>query len=78
MVPGTLIPFAFYAHPVNEQLAFGFGVYAPFGSKTDYEDGFMGRNQGNYTEVPVLVLNLLFPTVLMSSGAWALVLLITV
>lgn len=53
MVPGTLIPFAFYAHPVNEQLAFGFGVYAPFGSKTDYESGFQGRNQGNYTEVTV-------------------------
>ncbi|MED5558190.1 MAG: outer membrane protein transport protein, partial [Pseudomonadota bacterium] len=54
MVPGTLIPFAFYAHPVNEQLAFGFGVYAPFGSKTEYEDSFQGRNQGNYTEVRVV------------------------
>ena len=54
MVPGTFIPFAFYAHPVNERLAFGFGVYAPFGSKTDYEDGFNGRNQGNYTEVTVM------------------------
>ncbi|WP_346796427.1 outer membrane protein transport protein [Halomonas sp. Bachu 37] len=54
MVPGTLIPFAFYAHPVNERLAFGFGVYAPFGSNTDYEDGFQGRNQGNYTEVKVM------------------------
>ncbi|OJA06645.1 OmpP1/FadL family transporter [Halomonas sp. QHL1] len=54
MVPGTLIPFAFYAQPVNEQLAFGFGVYAPFGSNTDYEDSFEGRNQGNYTEVKVM------------------------
>ncbi|WP_434984177.1 OmpP1/FadL family transporter [Vreelandella zhaodongensis] len=54
MVPGTLVPFAFYAHPVNEQLAFGFGLYAPFGSKTEYEDGFQGRNQGNYTEVKVM------------------------
>ncbi|RBI68497.1 transporter [Vreelandella sulfidaeris] len=54
MVPGTLIPFAFYAQPVNEQLAFGFGVYAPFGSKTEYEDNFEGRNQGNYTEVKVM------------------------
>lgn len=54
MVPGTLIPFAFYAHPVNEKLAFGFGVYAPFGSKTEYENGFQGRNQGNYTEVKVM------------------------
>ncbi len=54
MVPGTLIPFAFYAHPVNERLAFGFGVYAPFGSKTDYEDGFIGRNLGSYTELTVI------------------------
>ncbi|MCC5881229.1 MAG: outer membrane protein transport protein, partial [Halomonas sp.] len=54
IVPGTLIPFAFYAHPVNEQLAFGFGVYAPFGSKTEYEDSFVGRNLGNYTELRVI------------------------
>ena len=54
MVPGTLIPYAFYAQPVNEKLAFGFGVYAPFGSKTDYEDGFIGRNLGNYTELTVM------------------------
>ncbi|ERS89920.1 OmpP1/FadL family transporter [Halomonas sp. PBN3] len=54
IVPGTFVPFAFYAHPVNERLAFGFGVYAPFGSKTDYEDGFIGRNLGNYTELTVM------------------------
>lgn len=54
MVGNKAIPFAFYAHPVNEKLAFGFGVYAPFGSKTDYEDGFKGRNQGNFTEVAVV------------------------
>ncbi|WP_447894410.1 OmpP1/FadL family transporter [Vreelandella sp. GE22] len=54
MVPGTLVPFAFYAHPVNEQLAFGFGVYAPFGSKTDYEGSFQGRYFGDYTEVTVV------------------------
>ncbi|WP_447043180.1 OmpP1/FadL family transporter [Vreelandella sp. H-I2] len=54
MVPGTPIPFAFYAHPVTDQLAFGFGVYAPFGSKTDYEDDFQGRYFGDYTEVKVV------------------------
>ncbi|MBE0490397.1 MAG: outer membrane protein transport protein, partial [Halomonas sp.] len=54
MVPGTLIPFAFYAHPVNDQLAFGFGVYAPFGSKTEYEDSFAGRTFGTRTEVTVM------------------------
>src|SRR5690554_4222773 len=54
MVPGTFVPFAFYAHPVNERLAFGFGVYAPFGAKTEYESGFDGRYMGNYTEVTVM------------------------
>ena len=53
IVPGTLIPFAFYAQPVNDRLAFGVGVYAPFGSKTEYEDSFVGRNLGNYTELTV-------------------------
>ncbi|MFO7910132.1 MAG: outer membrane protein transport protein, partial [Halomonas sp.] len=54
MVPGTMIPFAFYAHPVNERLALGFGVFAPFGSKTDYEDSFAGRTFGTLTEVAVV------------------------
>lgn len=54
IVPGTFVPFAFYAQPVNERLAFGFGVYAPFGSKTEYESGFVGRNLGNYTELTVV------------------------
>ncbi|MBF7052771.1 outer membrane protein transport protein [Halomonas sp. KAO] len=54
MVGNKAIPFAFYAHPVNDRLAFGFGVYAPFGSKTDYEDDFQGRYFGNYTEVTVV------------------------
>ncbi|MGO1871635.1 MAG: OmpP1/FadL family transporter, partial [Halomonas sp.] len=54
MVPGTFIPFAFYAQPVTDQLAFGFGVYAPFGSKTEYEDDFQGRYFGDYTEVTVV------------------------
>ncbi|WP_299232165.1 outer membrane protein transport protein [uncultured Halomonas sp.] len=54
IVPGTLVPYAFYVHPVSEKLAFGFGVYAPFGSKTDYEDSFIGRNLGNYTELTVM------------------------
>ncbi|RUR46713.1 OmpP1/FadL family transporter [Vreelandella populi] len=54
MVPGTLVPFAFYAQPVTDRLAFGFGVYAPFGSKTEYENDFQGRYFGDYTEVKVI------------------------
>ena len=54
MVPGSLVPYAFYAQPLNERVAFGFGVYAPFGSKTEYEDSFEGRYFGNYTEVTVM------------------------
>ncbi|MGM0703134.1 MAG: OmpP1/FadL family transporter [Pseudomonadota bacterium] len=54
MVPGKFIPYAFYAQPVTDKLAFGFGVYAPFGSETEYEDGFIGRNLGNYTQLKVV------------------------
>lgn len=54
MVGNKAIPFAFYAQPVTDKLAFGFGVYAPYGSKTDYEKDFQGRYFGNFTEVKVI------------------------
>lgn len=53
MVGGQTIPFGFYAQPINERWSFGLGLYAPFGSKTDYESDFQGRYFGDYTEVVV-------------------------
>ncbi|GHB07013.1 outer membrane protein [Modicisalibacter luteus] len=54
MVPGSTIPFGYYVQPINDNLHFGLGVYAPFGVITDYEDSFEGRYFGNYSEVEVV------------------------
>ncbi|MCF5051613.1 transporter [Pseudomonas syringae] len=54
MVPFTGVPFGFYTNKLNEQWAIGFGVYAPFGLKTDYESGFQGRAFGSKSEVSVI------------------------
>ncbi|NWE77793.1 OmpP1/FadL family transporter [Pseudomonas yamanorum] len=60
MVPFTGVPFGFYTNKLNDQWAIGFGVYAPFGLVTDYENGFQGRAFGNFSKVSVITLQ---PTV---------------
>ncbi|PMY61441.1 MULTISPECIES: OmpP1/FadL family transporter [Pseudomonas] len=54
MVPFTAVPMAYYVKPIDDQWAFGLGVYAPFGLITDYESGFQGRNFGSKSEVKVV------------------------
>ncbi|WP_031207313.1 OmpP1/FadL family transporter [Halomonas huangheensis] len=53
MVPNKAIPFAYFVQPINPNLHFGLGVYAPFGLITDYESDFQGRYFGDYSEVKV-------------------------
>src|SRR5690554_6247455 len=50
LIPASSIPFVYYAHPINEKLALGFGVFVPFGAHTDYSDnalsgGFAGKTE---------------------------------
>ncbi|MBL0844870.1 OmpP1/FadL family transporter [Pseudomonas mediterranea] len=54
MVPFTAVPMGYYVKPIDDQWAFGLGVYAPFGLITDYENGFQGRNFGSKSEVKVV------------------------
>ncbi|MGQ7244217.1 OmpP1/FadL family transporter [Salinicola sp. V024] len=54
MVPGKAIPFGFYVQPISDRWSFGFGVYAPFGLITDYDDDYKGRYYGNYSDVEVI------------------------
>ncbi|MCM2462983.1 OmpP1/FadL family transporter [Pseudomonas sp. LARHCG127] len=54
MVPLTGVPMGYYVKPIDDQWAFGLGVYAPFGLITDYENGFQGRNFGSKSEVKVV------------------------
>jgi long-chain fatty acid transport protein len=54
MIPLTAIPFGFYVHPVDDRLALGFGIYAPFGLTTDYESDFQGRYFGTKSAIQVI------------------------
>ncbi|WP_434676004.1 OmpP1/FadL family transporter [Pseudomonas sp. D3-10] len=54
MVPFTGVPMGYYVKPIDDQWAFGLGVYAPFGLITDYESSFQGRNFGSKSEVKVV------------------------
>ena len=60
MVPFTGVPMGFYTNKLNDEWSVGFGVYAPFGLVTDYENGFQGRAFGKKSEVKVVTLQ---PTV---------------
>jgi len=54
MVPFTAVPMGFFVKPIDDQWAFGLGVYAPFGLVTDYESSFQGRNFGSKSMVKVI------------------------
>lgn len=50
LIPAASIPFVYYAHPINEKLALGFGVFVPFGAHTEYSStalsgGFAGKTE---------------------------------
>ncbi len=56
MVPFVGVPMAYYVKPIDDQWAFGIGVYAPFGLVTDYENGFAGRYFGTTSKVSVVTI----------------------
>ena len=60
MVPAIGVPMGYWVKPLDEKVTFGLGVYAPFGLVTDYESGFQGRYEGDYSEVRVVTIQ---PTV---------------
>lgn len=55
-VPNTALPALFAVLPMGPW-RFGLGISAPFGSKTDYEAGWRGRFQADFTEVKVINVN---------------------
>lgn len=54
MVPTTGVPMGYYVKPLDEKVAFGIGVYAPFGLATEYESGFQGRYFADKSYVRVI------------------------
>jgi long-chain fatty acid transport protein len=51
------IPNAYFALPIGERFAFGIGISAPFGLKTDYDDPWVGRFQGIKSELTTVNVN---------------------
>ncbi|UFQ96223.1 OmpP1/FadL family transporter [Pseudomonas wenzhouensis] len=54
MVPSTGVPMGYYVKPLDDKVAFGLGVYVPFGLMTDYERTFQGRYHADKSYVRVI------------------------
>ncbi|HEU5282973.1 MAG TPA: outer membrane protein transport protein, partial [Burkholderiales bacterium] len=51
------IPNLYFSIPVGDRFAFGVGVNAPFGLKTEYDDPWVGRFQGLHSELTTINVN---------------------
>jgi len=51
------IPNIYYVHPVSERLSLGFGVNAPFGLASKYDDEWSGRYLATHSELQVVNIN---------------------
>ena len=47
----AMIPYAYFATPINEYFAAGFGIFAPFGTNTDYSNDFVGGGFADQTQL---------------------------
>ncbi|WP_325892846.1 outer membrane protein transport protein [Grimontia sp. NTOU-MAR1] len=57
IIPSQFAPASYYVHPINEQLAAGFGIYANYGLGTDLKDDFLAGELGGDTELFTVNLN---------------------
>jgi long-chain fatty acid transport protein len=53
----AIVPSVYLVVPINKQFAFGLGVGAPFGLKTEYDSGWLGRFQAIKSEVKTINVN---------------------
>ncbi|MDI3490359.1 MAG: long-chain fatty acid transport protein [Thauera sp.] len=53
----SLVPAVFWAMSVNKDLRLGLGISPTFGNATEWDDTFMGRYQGNYSEIKAININ---------------------
>lgn len=53
----TAIPALYYSHPINDEAAVGIGVYAAFGSASEFPDDWAGRFHAIGTEQSALNIN---------------------
>ena len=53
----ALLPNLYYTHGITDRLSLGIGVNAPFGSTTDYEDGWVGRYHALKSALTIININ---------------------
>lgn len=53
----AIVPNLSYAHPVSDSLSLGFGINAPFGLRTSYEEGWVGRYLALETDLQTINFN---------------------
>lgn len=53
----ALIPNLYFARRIDQRLAFGLGINAPFGLATDYDDDWVGRYHADRSEVKSININ---------------------
>ena len=51
------IPGLYYVHPINDKLNFGLSINGPFGSKTEYDEDWIGRYQATETDMKTFNIN---------------------
>lgn len=50
-IPDVYIPFAYAARPLNDKWAMGIGVFTPFGTRSNYNDDFIGGTYADETSI---------------------------
>ncbi len=55
-----LVPNLYYVRPLNDRWTFGFGVNAPFGLASEYDDDWQGRYHATESELQTLNINTTF------------------
>jgi long-chain fatty acid transport protein len=53
----NFIPNLYFSTPINNEWSFGIGVNGPFGNKTEYSDGWLGRYQGLLSKIITINVN---------------------
>lgn len=53
-IPNIYIPFAYAARPLNDKWAIGIGVFTPFGTRSNYNDDFIGGTYADETSIVTL------------------------
>lgn len=50
----NVIPFGYYVHKLDEKAAIGFGIFAPFGTSTDYETSSLASALADETQLSTI------------------------